>query len=127
MAATATAQASGNPPIVENIAVTTNENEPAAINITAYASDPDGNLDLASLAIISGPNNGSALTDGVGNIIYTPDNGFNGNDTFNYRICDTTGNCATATVVITVLPVEPSPQPTDEPTDQPTTEPTNEP
>lgn len=125
--ATATAQASGNPPIANDNTATTNEYVPVSINVTANDSDPDGNLDLASLTIIGGPNNGSAFSDGAGNIVYTPNPGFSGTDSLEYRICDTTGNCDTATVTITVLPVEPPPQPTDEPTDQPTTEPTTEP
>ncbi|PIB29897.1 Ig-like domain-containing protein [Maribacter sp. 4G9] len=40
------------------------------------------------------------ITDDV--LMYTPDSGFNGTDTFEYTVCDTEGNCDTATVTITV-------------------------
>ena len=35
-------------------------------------------------------------------IIYTPNDGFEGTDSFDYTVCDTLGNCDTATVSITV-------------------------
>jgi gliding motility-associated-like protein len=40
------------------------------------------------------------ITDDV--LIYTPADGFNGTDNFEYTVCDTNGNCDTATVTITV-------------------------
>ncbi|SEM24582.1 gliding motility-associated C-terminal domain-containing protein [Maribacter orientalis] len=35
-------------------------------------------------------------------VTYTPNDGFEGNDSFDYTVCDTLGNCDTATVDITV-------------------------
>src|SRR5678815_3537100 len=44
--------------------------------------------------------------DGQGNYTYTPDTNYNGPDQFTYTICDVDGDCDTATVVITVTPVD---------------------
>lgn len=38
-------------------------------------------------------------------LTYTPDPDFNGTDTFDYTVCNTSGDCSTATVVVTVLPI----------------------
>ncbi|WP_287409802.1 cadherin-like domain-containing protein, partial [Oceanithermus sp.] len=37
-------------------------------------------------------------------IVYTPDPDYNGPDSFSYQICDSDGDCATATVNVTVVP-----------------------
>ena len=41
-------------------------------------------------------------------VVYTPNAGFSGNDSFDYTICDATNpeNCDTATVTITINPIE---------------------
>jgi hypothetical protein len=41
------------------------------------------------------------------NITYTPNPGFTGTDTFTYQVCDSGGNCATATVTVVVLNTNP--------------------
>ena len=38
-------------------------------------------------------------------LTYTPDPDFNGTDTFDYTVCNTSGDCSTATVNVTVLPI----------------------
>ena len=42
-------------------------------------------------------------------VVYTPNAGFSGNDSFDYTICDATNpeNCDTATVTITINPIDP--------------------
>ena len=74
------------------------------INVAANDSDVDGNLNPASVAVISGtgPANGSAVAGGDSTITYTSNGGFTGADQFNYQICDTQSVCATATVHVTV-------------------------
>ena len=52
-------------------------------------------------------------------ITYAPDTGFTGTDTFEYQICDTAGNCDTATVTVVVNPSGNNPFSQD---DQATTE-----
>ncbi|MGB3075160.1 MAG: Ig-like domain-containing protein, partial [Chitinophagales bacterium] len=41
--------------------------------------------------------------------VYTPDPNYNGTDVFNYQVCDVDGDCSTATVTITINPVDDAP------------------
>jgi hypothetical protein len=52
------------------------------------------------------PNHGILTLDTAGNFTYTPDANFNGTDTLTYALCDVDGDCDTATLVITVTPVD---------------------
>ncbi|PKN82774.1 MAG: hypothetical protein CVU47_01710 [Chloroflexi bacterium HGW-Chloroflexi-9] len=58
-----------------------------------------------SLAIVSvtQPSNGQAIINGL-QVVYIPELGFTGTDTFTYTVEDGLGNVATATVSVTVLP-----------------------
>lgn len=61
------------------------------------ATDPSGGT------IVVNPNGTpNDVTDDT--ITYTPDDGFIGTDTFTYTLCDTKGNCSTATVTVVVNP-----------------------
>ena len=59
------------------------------------------------------PSNGTITIDDSGTpndptddvLTYTPDPDFNGADSFDYTVCNTSGDCSTATVTITVLPI----------------------
>jgi gliding motility-associated-like protein len=108
-----------DPPLAVNDADTTNEETPVTVNVVANDSDsldPLGNIDPTTVTVIpgSGPSNGSVTVDtATGAVTYTPDPNFNGIDTFDYVVCDD-GNplpsqCDTATVTITVLPVNDPP------------------
>ncbi len=58
-----------------------------------------------SVTVISGPTNGTGTIDEFGNISYTPNEGFVGNDQFVYELCNTVcpdAPCDQATVNITV-------------------------
>ncbi|MCD9154475.1 Ig-like domain-containing protein [Aeromicrobium duanguangcaii] len=60
---------------------------------------------LAHPVIVAGPSHGTAVVGPDGEITYSPDAGFSGQDTFEYRVCDTstpTPVCDTATVTVTV-------------------------
>jgi hypothetical protein len=78
----------------------TPQNTPVTIEVTN--NDIDGNLDPTTVTIQSGPDNGSTSADGAGNVTYTPNASFSGDDTFTYQVCDTFGACDTASVTITV-------------------------
>ncbi len=80
---------------------------PIEIDVLANDSDPDGDLDPASLVVASAPSNGTAEVIGE-SVTYTADAGFVGADSFTYTVCDLTGLCDEATVTVTVL-AEPSP------------------
>jgi len=68
--------------------------------------DPEGEIDTISLQIISthNPKNGTALVND-GAIMYIPDQGFAGLDSFVYRLCDLGDpvSCDTAIVYINVI------------------------
>ncbi len=75
------------------------------INVAANDIDVDNNLNLASIIILDAqqPKYGTAVINtSNGEITYTPDTDFYGNDSFQYQICDTDGECSTATVRLTV-------------------------
>ena len=84
------------------------EDDAVVIDVAANDSDDEG-IDLGSLLIVGSPDNGTAVMGDAGVITYTPDPDWNGVDTFAYLICDTMAKCDTATVTITVSPVNDAP------------------
>ncbi|MCP4101749.1 MAG: hypothetical protein GY750_10035, partial [Lentisphaerae bacterium] len=102
-------------PVAVDDAVTTLEDTPIDIDVTANDNDdldPLGNIDPTTVEVITDPSNGTATVNTVtGVVTYTPELDFVGIDTFEYVVCDD-GNplpplCDTAEVVITVLPGTP--------------------
>ena len=99
-------------PIANGDTASTNEDTPVVVDVPSNDTDVDGNLNETSVTITEQPENGTASVDPVtGEITYTPDAGFSGNDTLIYSICDTGMPvlCDTALVVITVNPVNDTP------------------
>ncbi len=91
------------PPRACDDAVQTTEGVPVTIPVLANDSDPAGRLDPATVAIVSGPENGSIVVRADGTLIYTPDEGFVGTDAFTYTVQDDEGvvsNTATVTVLV---------------------------
>ncbi|MCU4177400.1 Ig-like domain-containing protein, partial [Carboxylicivirga sp. N1Y90] len=79
-------------------------NDNIRTNVVENDSDIENGLDLTTLTVIKQPLNGVAKEEegGTGFIIYTPNDGFEGNDSYEYQICDTDDACATAKVTITI-------------------------
>ena len=97
---TVTVQA--GPTAVPDFAGTT-KGLPIVILVTENDLAGDNQLDLAQLTIVPpGPNQGSAVTNGDGGILFTPADGFVGTALFSYSICDTANVCRTALVTIVV-------------------------
>lgn len=92
------------PPIAAGQSVTTNEDTPVAITLSA--SDADG--DSLSYTIVSGPTMGS-LSGTAPNLTYTPHADVNGNDSFTFRVSDGQADSNTATVAINITPVNDAP------------------
>lgn len=91
--------------------------EDSTVLIDVLANDFDPNSDSIFISsIINGPSKGIALIEN-GEVRYTPNPDFNGNDQFDYVVCDTNATvnsqCDTATVMITVNPVDDIVQITD--------------
>ena len=88
---------------------TVNEDSSVTVDVLGNDSDVDDGLDPASVTVTSGPANGSTSVNPDGSIDYTPDPNFFGSDSFTYEVCDFSGACDTATVTITVDPVNDPP------------------
>ncbi|MGR9046412.1 MAG: Ig-like domain-containing protein, partial [Gammaproteobacteria bacterium] len=97
------------PPVANPDNVETPEDTPIDIDVAANDSDEDGNLDPSTTNVVTGPNHGTLVNNGDGIFTYTPDENYNGPDSFTYEICDSLGECATATVTIDVTPVNDPP------------------
>lgn len=93
-----------NPPQAYNDAATTDENVPVTIDVLVNDTDPDG--DPLIIENVAQPANGVVVQNG-NTLIYTPNSGFYGIDTFSYVASDTLGGQDTAEVVVTVLAVVP--------------------
>src|SRR6185436_1952539 len=69
-------------------------------NVLANDSDPDG--DPLTVRVITAPANGASFLQTDGTLIYEPDAGFHGADTFSYVVTDGTFESAPATVTLNV-------------------------
>ncbi|MEO1509624.1 MAG: Ig-like domain-containing protein, partial [Cyanobacteria bacterium J06633_23] len=86
--------------------------EDSQITLDVLSNDTDADNDSLSLVSVLPGNNGT--TSIVGNqVLYTPDAGFNGTDSFSYTVYDGKGGTDSATVNITVNPVDDAPVPTN--------------
>ena len=91
------------PPVADDLTITTAEETPAAV--TLHAVDPEaGALTYA----FAQPSHGT-LSGIAPNLTYTPDLNYNGSDSFTYTANDGKANSNTATVNITVTPVNDAP------------------
>jgi CSLREA domain-containing protein len=93
------------PQAVDDIASTL-EDTPFAVNVVA--NDLDANNDTLVLSNVGTPNSGQAAISGTIAVIYTPTLNFNGTDAFTYTVTDNLFT-STATVSVTVLPVNDAP------------------
>ncbi len=78
-----------------------------AIAIDVRGNDTDIDGDTLSVQSVSDPAGGSTTVTADGKILYTPDAGFNGTDTFTYTISDGHSGTATANVTVTVKSAAP--------------------
>jgi hypothetical protein len=106
--ATATVAISVTPvndaPVAQNKSAATAEDTPVAVILSG--TDPENSP--LTFAIVNSPSKGT-LSGTVPNLTYTPSADSNGNDSFTYRVNDGTTNSSTATVSITISPVNDAP------------------
>ena len=93
-------------PIAQDDSAITDEGDPVSILSLLNDRDPDG--DALFVESLTAPNHGIAAI-GDDELIYTPDAGFDGVDTFTYTISDGKGATSTATVFVAVAPVNAAP------------------
>ena len=94
--------------LVDDI-VTTDEDVPVIVDIF----DNDSDLPTTGNLTTTNPSNGTVSINENGTpndptddiVTYTPNPDFNGSDTFDYTVCNQSGDCSTATVVVDVLPI----------------------
>ena len=85
--------------------------EDNSVIIPIFSNDTD--LPSTGTLAATNPANGTVAINDNGTIndpsddivTYTPNPDFNGNDTFDYTVCNSSGGCSTATVSVEVLPI----------------------
>ncbi|MBW4616079.1 MAG: tandem-95 repeat protein [Desmonostoc vinosum HA7617-LM4] len=116
---TATVNLTINPvndaPVAVNDSASTNEDTP--VNISVLTNDSDADSDPLSIESFTNASNGTVTlndnatpantTDDF--LVYTPNANFNGTDSFTYTIADGNGGTSTATVNLTINPVNDAP------------------
>ncbi len=90
-------------PVANDDSDTTPEDTPVSTNVVANDTDVDGTVVASTVAIVSGPRNGSVVNNGNGTVTYTPNENFNGSDSFTYTVKDNGG--ATSNVAIVTINV----------------------
>ena len=95
---------SNRAPIADSQELVTSEDEPRAVMLTAIDADND----TLTYTVIVGPQNGS-LSGTAPDIIYTPNDNFNGSDSFTFTANDGIADSGVGTISLTVTPVNDSP------------------
>ena len=99
-------------PVAENDSAATEEDTPVAVDVLANDSDPNG--DALIITQSSESTAGGSTEIESGKITYTPKADFHGEDSFSYTVSDQSGaenETATATVSLTVTPLNDPPEP----------------
>ena len=95
-------------PVAGDDADTIDEDTVSTIDVLANDTDVDG-PGLTVSAIVSSPANGTTVINPDNTIAYTPDPNWFGSDSYEYEASDGAGGTDTATVTITVDPVNDDP------------------
>ena len=101
-----TVTAVNDAPVVTNDTAVVDEDNAVVIN--ALANDSDVDEDALSITAVTA-SAGSAIVNGDGNVLYTPDADFNGAVTLNYTISDGSGGTDSGTIGVTVNAVNDDP------------------
>lgn len=88
------------PQPLDDFASTTQD---TAVTVAVLANDTDPDGDTLTISGMTNGSHGTVTAGGLpGTLVYTPDPGYTGTDTFTYTVSDGYGGTATATVTITV-------------------------
>lgn len=94
-----------DPPVARDDAFSVNEN--TALTVPApgvLVNDSDGDGDVLTAILTTGPTNGLVSLDSNGGFVYTPNSNYHGADAFAYRARDGAADSGIAIVSITVIP-----------------------
>jgi Bacterial Ig domain len=99
-------------PLLANDSLTVVTGNSGTVALLSNDSDPDGQMDPASVTVVRTASHGTVTISATGSATYTPNAGFTGSDSFEYSVRDREGlaAAAAATVAITVN-AQPSPPP----------------
>lgn len=107
------------PQLNDDTAQTDEDNE-VLIDVLSNDFDASGvsneALNIESMQITTAPTHGEVFIDSVtGQVEYSPNDNYNGNDQFQYSICgDLSGGCSSASVFVTILPIPDPPSANDD-------------
>lgn len=90
------------PPVAVNDLFKTDEEIPVSGSVAL--NDYDREQEAISFTLISTAQNGTISFNSEGQFTYTPNVGFWGIETVTYRVCNTSGMCETAKLIIDVIP-----------------------
>ncbi|MBA7598743.1 MAG: tandem-95 repeat protein [Calditrichaeota bacterium] len=104
-----------DPPVAVDDAYSVNEDTDLVIGAPGVLdNDSDIEDDPLTAVLVAGPSNGSLTLNTDGSFTYTPDAGYNGTDTFTYKVSDGKLESSPATVTITVDEVNDAPVAVDD-------------
>ncbi|WP_410503587.1 Ig-like domain-containing protein [Leeuwenhoekiella sp. ZYFB001] len=97
----------GNTILAINDINDTFEGQPVSGDVGTNDENPDGPADSEVYSVLTQPASGSLVFNADGTYTYTPNDGFIGEDTFSYEVCDggSPQACDSADVIIQVLPI----------------------
>jgi hypothetical protein len=97
------------PPSIIDGPLATNEDTAISKSFTLWTTDPDNNP--LTFAVVAQPSNGAVgqASTGSADFTYTPSANFSGTDSFTFKANDGAVDSATATVTVTVNPVDDAP------------------
>ena len=96
-------------PVAQEDIFNTNEDTSLTANVLTNDADPNGDFLMVTLTPIQEPQHGTVSFSDNGTLVYIPYPDFFGTDTFIYQVCDNAAQCDTATVTITVVPINDAP------------------
>jgi hypothetical protein len=102
-----------DPPAAEDDSITTQEDQPATINV--LANDREMDDETLKISRVTQGANGSVTINADGTLTYKPKKEFHGDDQFSYTIVDQGGETDTATVKVVVFEVDDPPTITSQP------------
>lgn len=104
-------------PLAVNNSYNVTEDVPLNITVPAFGvlgNDTDVENDTLIAVLGSGVSKGTLSLSGNGTFTYTPNLNFNGSDSFTYTASDGIASSNTATVTLTIQPVNDAPQPAND-------------
>jgi VCBS repeat-containing protein len=104
-----------DPPVAANDAYSTPEDSILSVPAPGLlANDNDTDGDPLTAQVASGPSQGTLTLNPDGSFTYTPDSNFNGADAFTYMVSDGKGGSDTASVDLSVSPLNDAPSAVDD-------------